>query len=834
MHVGQDYTHSKKRLIMRTHNNKIRHIFTPSAIALAVSASVLPVQYSVAQEIDNQIEKIEITATRRSGSVQEAPLNITALTSDTLSEQNIGDLDDVARWVPGLTVTDQGGRNDSPIVVRGLNTNSSGPGSDGGTVATYVGEIPLFINMRLNDIERVEVLIGPQGTLYGAGTLGGAIRYIPKKVELDTVEGQVYGDIFSLSESDSVGGEGGFVFNTPLIDDTLGLRFSFNKLHDPGFIDYNYVVQEGGVSLPDPDWTDPAAISANLKQVKDANGEDVTNTKIALRWAPNDDVDATLTYFYQKQEVEGRSITHFGSLAESNGLSSLMGAYESGYRYEEPREKIDELLTLEVKVDLGFAELVSATGKSSFEAVGQRDQTDLLIRLAYSYEDFPAFSSFTRELDNADIFTQEIRLVSQNESDLNWIVGGFYNKIETDGESREFTPGFSQFTLDVWETGGNLRSDALEYISVDDNETTEKAIFGEIGYKVNDKLDITLGARFYEYEVINASDVDLPLLYTSIAIENDGGDFRSGDEVVLNLLSFDADDSGSLFKFNASYKFTPDVMGYVTVSEGYRIGGANSVGACPPDLDEDTQEVCALEREKTFESDTTTNYELGFKSTWFKNRLHFNAALFNVDWDNAQIDGATVNGQQPITTNAGTANTNGVEISSRAILSDELTAYATYSYTNAELTENVPALFLDSDAFDGDRLPGTPESQFSFGLKYSTEVFDDKLLDVVYGLTAQSDINSKIGLHESGEVIAGFALSNLSASLSDENWAVTLYVDNLFDKYAFTSVRRDSGDIGLPTGMDTASNRIDLQRNYGHYLARPRQIGMKFTYNFEL
>jgi iron complex outermembrane receptor protein len=178
---------------------------TPSAIALAVSASVLPVQYSVAQEIDNQIEKIEITATRRSGSVQEAPLNITALTSDTLSEQNIGDLDDVARWVPGLTVTDQGGRNDSPIVVRGLNTNSSGPGSDGGTVATYVGEIPLFINMRLNDIERVEVLIGPQGTLYGAGTLGGAIRYIPKKVELDTVEGQVYGDIFSLSESDSVG-----------------------------------------------------------------------------------------------------------------------------------------------------------------------------------------------------------------------------------------------------------------------------------------------------------------------------------------------------------------------------------------------------------------------------------------------------------------------------------------------------------------------------------------------------------------------------------------------------------------------------------------------------
>lgn len=241
-----------------------------------------------------------------------------------------------------------------------------------------------------------------------------------------------------------------------------------------------------------------------------------------------------------------------------------------------------------------------------------------------------------------------------------------------------------------------------------------------------------------------------------------------------------------------------------------------------------------MENEKTFDADTTTNYELGFKSTWFKNQLHFNAALFNVDWDDAQIDGATVNGQQPITTNAGTANTNGVEISTRAILSDELTAYATYSYTNAELTEDVPELFLDSDAFDGDRLPGTPETQFSFGLKYTTDVFDGQLLDIVYGLTAQSDVYSKIGLHESAEVIPGFALSNLSASLSDESWAVTLYVDNLFDKYAFTSVRRDSGDIGLPTGMDVTSNRIDLQRNYGHYLTRPRQIGVKFTYNFEI
>lgn len=172
----------------------------------------------VAQELtvdEKQVETIEVTATRRSGTLQEVPINISAITSDVLAQQNIEDLDSVARWVPGLTVTDQGGRNDSPIIVRGLNTNSSGPGSDGGTVATYFGEIPLFLNMRLLDVERVEVLIGPQGTLYGAGTLGGAIRYIPKAVDLDFTTAEITGDVFTIQESDSLGGEGSFVFNAP-------------------------------------------------------------------------------------------------------------------------------------------------------------------------------------------------------------------------------------------------------------------------------------------------------------------------------------------------------------------------------------------------------------------------------------------------------------------------------------------------------------------------------------------------------------------------------------------------------------------------------------------
>lgn len=822
---------------------KTKLLFNYSAIALAVTASLLPMAATQAQTVDKEIEKIEITATRRAGTVQDAPLNITALNADVLSEQNIGNLEDIARWVPGLTVTDQGGRSDSPIIVRGLNTNSSGPGSDGGTVATYFGEIPLFINMRLNDVERVEVLIGPQGTLYGAGTLGGAIRYIPHKVDLDLTEGQLYGDVFSVNESDSLGGEGGLVFNTPIIEGELGFRMSVNKFTDPGFIDYNYVVKQGGESLADPDWSNQAEVDSNLRKVKDANGEDTVTGRAALRWQPNEKFDATLTYFYQKQDVEGRSIVHYDSLSVENPLSQLIGKYESAYRYEEPRVKKDSLLSLEMTADFGYAELVSATGKSKFEADGQRDQTDLLIRLDYSYEEFPAFSAYTRELDEADIFTQEIRLVSKGESALSWIFGGYYNKVESDGSSKEFTPGFDVYAVDVWETGGNYRPDSLEYYSVDMSELTETALFGEFTYAISDDWDVTLGLRRYKYKVSSTSAVDLPLYYSVF-------EGRDSDAIELDFSTEKADQSGTLFKFNTSYKIDSDLLTYFTVSEGFRIGGANGVAACPPDIDEiQNQIVCALPNEIIYTADTTTNYEIGFKSTWFKNKLHFNAALFNVDWDDAQVSGATVNGQQPITANAGGANSKGLEISTRAIISDDLTAYATYSYTKAQLTADAPFLFdifVDDDGTpiepiqsyyegkDGDRLPGSPEHQFSFGVKYSTEVWDGKLLDLIYGLTAQSDVITKVGMRADGEALPGYTLSNIGATLSEDNWAVTFYVDNLFDEYSFVSTRRDTSDVGLALFPEQNSNAYNISRNYGHYLLTPRTVGLKFTYNFEL
>lgn len=791
----------------------------------ALSSAFLLPNTAFAQEQeaakDKSLEVIEVTATRRSGSVQNAPLNITALDADIMKDQNISELADVARWVPGLTITDQGGRSGSPIIVRGLNTNSSGPSSDGGTVATYINEIPVAIDMRLVDVERVEVLIGPQGTLYGAGTLGGAIRYMLKEPELDFTSLEVFGNVSQTQESDSIGGEGGFIFNLPLIEDTLAVRASLNIYEDPGFIDYGYVVREPGVSLPDPDWTDSAAVNNNLKNVEDANGESTTTGRISVRFKPSETFEGTLNYFYQNQDSEGRSIVHYNTLSADNGLSDLIGEYESGYRYEEPREKENQLLSLELKADLGFAELVSATGISNFDADGQRDQTDLLIRLDYGYEEFPAFSSFTREIEEQDTFTQEIRLVSQNDSDINWIVGGFYNKIESDASSQEYTPGFGDFAVENF-GADQSRPDQLEYYSIDRVEITESALFGEIGYQVTEKLDITVGARFYKYDVESESAVDFPLFNTLF-----GG--AGPDEVTLNFEQNEASDNGSLFKFNAKYQFTNSVMGYATISEGFRIGGSNGLAPCPDPLPAN-QAGCGNPSEMLYDADTTTNYELGFKSTWLRSRLHFNAALFNIDWDDAQVAGATEVGQLPYLSNAGSANAKGIEISSRAILSDSFSVYSTYAYTKAELTSDAPFLF-NSDgtdgAEDGDRLPGSSEHQFSMGVNYQTDVFNDKTLDINYGITAQSDVISRVGLRDNGETLPGYSLSNISAKLTADEWSATVYVDNVFNKYAVTSVRRSDADI-------TSANRTDIQRNYGYFINRPLTVGIKFNYKFEI
>lgn len=826
------HTVSRRRNASRASRASASLRRTPLAVSVSalIAATAIPLA-ALAQ--DGPIEELLVTATRRSESVQDIPINITAFGGDTLARREITDLAELGRNVPGLYVVDQGKRTANQVVVRGLNldpvTASEFLGNDGGeVVSTYVGDIPLYVDLELNDMERVEVLLGPQGTLYGAGTLGGAIRYLPRRPELGTTSYAFRAGSSVLAESDDFGMNGGLTANFPL-GDNLALRLNLDRDDSPGFIDAPFLVNTPGVSDPEPDFSSPAAVAANLHRVDDVNSVDTTAARVGLRWQATDNVDANFTYYYQNVDAGGRN--------QNNVVAFGTGKYVSSTRYREPNERENKLAALEITADLGFAELTSATGYSTYADAGQRDQTDLLITLNYGYELFPSFSAYTFDDQHDRRLNQELRLVSNGTGKLSWIVGSFYNNKVEIGPSREYAPNFAEYL-------GGSRPDALEYYSYERDETTERAIFGEIGYEITDDLKLTVGGRFYDYDLTIQSGVTFPLISTVF------GDpplppGETGIEGRLENAAQSAD--GNLYKVNVAYDFTDDVLGYVTISEGFRLGASNGIGACSPDDDPDEQAVCALPDEVQYFPDTTTNYEVGVRSQWLDGRLTINGALYFIDWKDPQLASATLNAAQPITKNGSGAESKGLELSIQASITDRLDVGVSFAHTQAELSDFAPALLrnfvppgfgpydnLDPDAYvdgqPGDRLPGSPENQGTFTVNYSIPTENQWIVDVNYGFSAIGDIITKPGLRANGQRLGGYAVHFASATASKDQWTFGVYAQNLLNKFAVTGTR--SIPIFAQTVEDENGDPVRV-RSFGQDVLRPREIGFRFSYSLD-
>ena len=413
-----------------------------TALGLAAPAGAL-----IAQPVSDEgvvLEEIVVTATRREANVQDIPFNIVALGPDALDDLRITNLSEFTRAVPGLYVANQGPRGSNLMTVRGLNVSSvtaseAVGNSTGGTVATYLGDIPLFVDLKMLDLERVEALLGPQGTLYGSGTLAGAIRYIPNRPDANETELEVGGRTYALGHSDGLGYDLHGVVNVPLVEDRLALRVALGYTDDPGFIDYDYIVREPGVSDPEPDRTDAAAVAANLRQVEDADTEETLTGRAAVLWNITDAVTANLTYYYQHQDVGARTVNH--------DLAFDTGRFVAGSRFLEPNDKQNQLLALELTWDLGFAELTSATGLSKFDSNGQRDQTDLLMDFDYGYEDFPQFAAYARETQEEETLSQEVAPRVAGHGALELDRGRLLQQVRSHGDQRGTHAGHSRL---VW------------------------------------------------------------------------------------------------------------------------------------------------------------------------------------------------------------------------------------------------------------------------------------------------------------------------------------------------------------------------------------------------
>jgi iron complex outermembrane recepter protein len=806
----------------RPRSNRSRNLAVALSGLAAPALVMTPWARAVAQEVTT-LEEVVVTATRRTESVQDVPINITALNGDALESQGISSLAGIMRGVPGFFVVNQGARTANRVVARGLNAtpvnaNDTMGNNAGGTVSTYMGEIPLYVDLQITDLERVEVLLGPQGTLYGAGTMGGAVRYIPRRPVLGERSLSFSGSSYGLAHSDGIGADAGFVLNLPF-SDAVSARAVLNYTDDPGFIDYDYLVREPGVSTPQPDFGNPADVAANLRTDKDADDLQMWSGRVGLRWQPSDSVDANLTYYYQKQDAGGRSINHLDAMGTDR--------YTSAHRFVEPNKRENQLAALEIEADLGFASLTSASGVSWYDEIGQRDQTDLLITLEFSYEAFPDFSAFTLEEQKDRNFSQELRLVSTADGPIDWIFGGFYNHSKSEGSSKEYTPGYDTYL-------GGSRPDNLEYYSAGVTKLDELAFFGEVTWHINDRWQITGGGRWYDYDLDTLSAVDFPLYNTIF-------EGAAPDAINLEFNPGGQKDSGTLWKFNTSFDFTDDVLGYLTVSEGYRIGNSNGLALCtgnePPG-----QAQCAQPNEFQYFPDSTVNYEVGMRSQWFGKRLTVNAAAYYIDWKDPQLAAVTEGASLPITINGAGARSQGLEINFDAWLTDQFRVWGNYAMVKAELSELAPDLIAYvpgtggfaneyADGLKGDRLPGSPRHQGSINLRYEMPLSNGWQAGFNYGLSAISNVLTKTGGRGDGEALPGFAVNYASVDVQADAWTVTLYADNLFDKYAATGVRRGRGY--LQTVADQDDNPVPLRYYYKDVL-RPLEVGLRFRYDFQL
>lgn len=707
---------------------------------LSMSGAVLAQDESVFD-----IEEVVVTATRRAEGVQDIPYNITAVSGDAMREVGATSLSKMAQFVPGMQMVDAGARGSSLVTLRGMNIGGLQAAENQGgkdIISRYVNDTPLLIDMKLIDVERVEVLRGPQGTLYGRGAMGGTVRYILNKPNTDAVEGEVYGKIYSNAESDGLSYETTGVLNLPL-SDTLAARVAVGYIEDAGFVDYTEVLTEPGVSN-------------NTRVVEDANDEQTSSLRASLRWQPADNFYLQANYFMQDQNAGGRQAAN--ELYTGN-------KYQSAMRYEEPYDAKDAVANVEFDWQTDYVEIFSTTSVATFDGRGQRDQTDLLIVDIFpGYADFPEFSAYTQEIDEVEALVHETRFLSVGDGAIDWLAGIYYEDESAQSSSTEFTPGYQDWA------GVDTGWGEIEYQALSDTEFTEKAVFGELTWHITDAVQVTAGVRSFEQTLNIKSDCTILPIYWY--------DYDNNIPAQPECDSGKGSISDTVGKLNASWDVTEDLMLYATAAEGFRRGGINVGPGLLPD-------------EKTYQPDKAFNKEVGLRSTWVDGRVTFNAALFQIDWTDLQVPTKSAVNALNITKNGQEGQINGVELMLQAYATERLKLDGWVTYYDTGLTEDAPEI----NGLEGDSFPGVPELQFNLAADYTIPVGDAELVlrgNYYWKDEVKTQLNDTIANNGDYVELDSYGLLNLSADYQRDQWHLKLYVDNATDEYYENGARGEA------------------------------------------
>ncbi len=792
--------------------NKHQKLF--GVVIAAVLTVGTPTGVSAQETGAAMLEEVIVTAQKRSQDIQDIPFAITAMSQKTMDRAGINHLEDFAYKVPGLAIAGQSNGR-TQLNIRGI---SSGEVRRDNTRATetvgiYFDEVPLSValynpNLEPFDLARVEVLRGPQGTLYGSGSLAGTIRLVSNAPVMNEFEGLIDADLTSVNHGDmgySIKG----VLNMPISDDMAAARVVVYQVEEAGWADNLSDGPGGG---------------------KDVNSGTRSGLRASLLWTPTERLSIKPMFIHQTVNFDGTADDSSGALGVDRLITvgtlrpdqafDPSGKYEQWKYHAEFYDDEIDIANLHVGYDYDSYQLVSSSSYTSRDIAVRSDVSTNNIAGAFFPAPAPASGGSVNVLgihldDTKDVssFAQEFRLTSTGDSDLQWIAGLFYSDIDvvyhqemvvTDPRGITGVPP-SPLVMALYEPYGNPPGHMVE---LDDDFNTEQlAVFGEANYRFADKWQATVGLRWFDVEQS----------FTQ------GKKGRLTGELEPSIKTTASGEDGINPKFLVSYEPSDDILISLQAAKGFRLGGPQSfvptvaVGPgndCPGDL----AALGVTVDPDGFDSETLWNYELGLKSMWAENRVVFNASTFFIDYKDLQSS-TRLNCGSSFTSNAGGAESRGIEFELQVLATDDLILGLGGSFIDAELTDDLPS----GEGLKGDALNYVPDVKLNASIDYSRPLSDSRsaYVTLAYQYTGSVPLfyPQAANLPTTRDRVAdAYSTVNLRIGVEAKKWELAVFAINLLDEYA--TVYSDSITPEGPGGWVNDT------------VIRPRTIGLNAKYKF--
>jgi iron complex outermembrane receptor protein len=778
-----------------------------------------------ADETTGPLTEIVVTATRHEESLSKVPISVTAMTQEALDIRGVKDFQDVARFTPGVDIDNSGTNN---ISIRGIASTGGA-----GTTGIYLDDTPIQMRaLAFNpdealpksfDIDRIEVLRGPQGTLFGAGSEGGTVRYITTQPSL--TKSSIYArEEVSYTQGGEPSYEAGVAGGTPIIDGTLGVCASVWYRRDGGYIDR----------------IDPVTLATDEKN---ANYDQTMLVRLAAVWAPTDKLTVTPSYYYQdryRNDVES-----YWPLYSNPGSDRFVSADPT------QRSAPDRfyLPALKIEADLGATRLISNT--SYYHRQEETGYDGTLYNLGF-YQTFlgPNFSLLNpllidgtglhlppsasdyrspASIDNGQQnITQEIRLQSNDPAArLIWTTGVFFSSNRQTYLEQIHDPLLNQLTLATTglpytqiftDPNGNAvpydpRFPNDSYFLQTHAKDQQLALYGEGTFSFTDQYKLTLGARYSK---------------TKYSFDS----LTGGPQLFLEPQTVSAEKKENSFtpKVNFSYQMDPRNLYYFTYAKGFRPGGGNNPvpqAACGTDF----ANLGISGAPATFSSDTVNSFEVGAKNN-VDNRVKIASSVYYIRWNNIQQTVIPPICQISFIANLGQAVAKGADIQAEIAVTDNFTVELATGYTDARYTQDSrltpaenPPVVSSGDAITGQSAQPAAPFTATIGLEYKFSVFnresfirvDDEYQGRAKWPSPGQDPNTQ-QYDSANYVLSSTNFASARAGMTFGGWQVAAFVDNLTDTHTVTNYNWT---------IDPGDGESRLQRQFTF---RPRTIGLTFTY----